>query len=358
MWPPRAVLQEIGLTLRAEGWRAALLVIAAACLVASAVITDEAEIQRVIALDQAMDAAGRDVLIASSASPGANLNGPACLALNDNPAVLAAGGMTEGERLRIAKAPGEFMAATYLTGDTQRVITGTAQGPLLGAGLSVTAANRIGVGNASVIRLGDAAEGVPVTVLDVERRLTSPGAWVFLPGLPQMPVTQCWVELHPWAREAGPDLVAAALADRTSIPQVVTLLSADQFASSPLAQFEQRPTRLLWLAAGAVLGCGIGVLLWFRRAEVALLRTVGSGWPQAVLVYASHQIILVWLGASLGAISGAYVAALAQGDVTAGTLRTALTVSVGAGTAATILVVGMTAVASAGSTAKQIRDRL
>lgn len=359
MWAAAAVARETLASLRAEAYRGLVLVTITAAGSGVVVGLEVAAARDAVTLGRSMTLAGRDAFIAVNVAPGGKVGSAACLALNANPSVVAAGAVQTGRRVRFSKAPGEFLTARYVLGPALRVLTGEPEAPLTGLGASTTTARRLGLAPQMAVRLDGVLGSLPVRVLAVENRTPDPGAWVYLPAAPSMSqADECLVEVTAEARTAAPQLITAALGGAGAAVQVSPVLDTARFQADPLTRYRDRPTRFAWLAAALVLTLVVGGLVWFRRAELALLRTLGTTWPQPVLIYAGHYVALLWLGGLAGTLWGAYVSGVRQGVLTGEMLGLALRTGALTVLAATIGGVLVTAMVGAGSITSQIKDRM
>lgn len=206
------------------------------------------------------------------------------------------------------------------------------------------------------MRLGDARRPVAVTVLNISTRVREPGAWVLEAVPPGGTIAECWVEFTPGAGPTA-DVIAAWLRTSSQPIVVTSLLEDDRLRQSPGAQYLARPTRLAWLAAGAVLGLGYAVVLWFRRAEVALYRTVGMSRPATALVHAGHYAFVLVLGTLAG--SGFGIIAVTRGHtLTAEAAMAAARQAAGVGLTGWVITLTAALALSLGRISAFIRDRL
>lgn len=357
MWRLRDVAAETARGAQAERWRGVLVVLVAAALTALALVFELNARHVAIDAEHRQRAAGRDTFEVSVVGDG-GLSANRCLALGGNDAVIAVGGFRDGTTVPIDKAPGETLNARYVVGDMPALLTGHVSPSLAGVAFAGPTATRLGVTSGDRLALGAGLGRPQVTVLDMAARQPDPGAWIYVADSPVEPLNHCWVEVERWAVAAAPQMLSAWFSSGESAIQVRSVLDADRLRQSPNQTFAARSTRYTWAMAGLLIAGFIGALLWFRRAEIALHRTLGCSLPQVVLIHAGQMLLFAVTGVTVGAVTGLYAAAvvgpgLDPADITP-SMRQATLVMLSA-------VVGVTlaaSLASAGRISAQLRERL
>ena len=101
------------------------------------------------------------------------------------------------------------------------------------------------------------------------------GARLVYSGSPVSRADRCWVETTGPLTQAK--LVALSAWFAADAPVVARpLLDDDQLRIDPVAQFSNRSTKDAWIILGVLIGAMLTLFLLPRRAEIALLMTVGT----------------------------------------------------------------------------------
>lgn len=303
------IAMETASNLAVERWRGIVVAVGSAILVATIVVLELAQIRVAVDLEADMTEGGRYVVVAESDGLGSGIEANRCAALTHNPIVLAAGGFSEGARVVLDKAPGEVFRQRAMVGDMVKLLA-PQMTPVGDLYFAVQAAERLGLATGTVVALGDGAGSATVSVVDMQARVPDPGPWAWTQTTLPSSLDQCWVEFAPFALPIAQEWVAAWLTHDEGSVVTRPLLADDRFRADPIDLFRSRPTRHAWLLVGMTISVLVSLIIWSRRSELALYRTVGASVGQVVIVFASPYVLLVLLGTLAGASAGAYVDAI------------------------------------------------
>jgi hypothetical protein len=213
-----------------------------------------------------------------------------CEAMNGQPGVLAAGSISFPDPITFTSSPGTVYQRAAVTWGGLRVwdpaatlTPGLGRQAFAGPALAAESGLRAGL---SVIPLGEDPISV-IGVLDVDRRNATLSRWLLVPAPPAGPVTECWVEFERGAFAAGAAALAAQLTTGDAEAVTRSYLRSDEFRRDPAAEFDRRPQRYGWVAAGGLMAGMIALTTWFRRAELGLYMAVGT--PRSTLM-----VLLAW----------------------------------------------------------------
>lgn len=357
--PGRVVWDEGLAHLRCEGWRGVILVLVGAALVAATVALDLAQRRDAVAAEHQLTRAGMYVYVARPATEGTRLDAARCQALGANPAVIATGGFQSArdEPLVLAKAPGWRGTLRAVTGSMPQLLTGDPEARVNGVGVLSSQAPGLGLVAGSNVVLGP-GRTAKVTVLDVSERLPDPGSWLLHTMPSQGDLSECWAEFRPSAAQEAPTLMNTWLRTGPGDVTVSPLLAPDKLRTSPLVLFENRSSRYGILAAGVVLGVLHAFVLWFRRAEMALYRTLGIARTTTAGIYSLTTGGLTWLGSIMGVLYGAVIGSAPGPPATPAEVIAALLDGVVICLLATLLFNAVALALASGPISDFIRDRL
>ena len=143
--------------------------------------------------------------------------------------------------------------------------------------------------------------------------------------------------------------------ERTVI--VTRFLAEDPLRTDPVTVFAARSTRYAWAASGVIVGVVVWLIIWFRRSEMALYRTVGSSRGQTTLIFVLPYMALMVVGTLGGLLLGIYIHGLGTEptatSLVAASRQSFLTLSLGI-----LIALGGTLLTLGGSIAGHIRNRL
>lgn len=358
MWPASSTRREVLANLLAERWRGLIAVVLVAAAVALVTYVELTQVERAVSAQRQLTAAGADVFRATPATEGSSIEAARCAALNTNPAVFAAGGFAEdSEHVWLEKAPGERLNLRTMVGELTTVLTGSLEAVDTTLVIPATEATRLGVVDGSMLAFTDGRVHT-VTVLHLETRFPDPGAWVAVRGAPHGEVTECLVQFRRGATANAQDAIRTWLTTGSGDLIVQPHLAEDELRTSPLAAFQSRPTRFAWTAGGIAVGLVVTIIVWFRRPELALYRSLGAPVSTVTLIYAGQYLSLLLVGVLSGAMIGTYFAILETPLTFLTVLGTAARQGVLVFLAASVVLVLATVAISAGKVSTYIRERL
>ena len=364
MWRLSVVIKEIGANLIAERWRAVVIAVITAAATTSVVATELDQVRRAVAADAELKSAGRYVYVAWTEGADTPVNPTRCLALRHNQAVLAAGGYTHGGPVSVAKAPGELFGARMMVGDMPALLAPHNPPSPGQVYISQTAAARVGLADGRTVLLGGGLGNARVSVVDMSARVPDPGPWVWIPAAPGEKLDECWVEVVPAADQVAQPAITAWLSQGERTVIVTRFLAEDPLRTDPVTVFAARSTRYAWAASGVIVGVVVWLIIWFRRSEMALYRTVGSSRGQTTLIFVLPYMALMVVGTLGGLLLGIYIHGLgaeptatslvaARTSLVAASRQSFLALSIGI-----LIALGGTLLTLGGSIAGHIRNRL
>lgn len=299
MWSPIVVVREVWLTLVANGWRTLLVLVAATGLIYVVATTESLQAQDALDTDAAQIASGKytyrvTAVPRDDADTTAGLAAARCASLAYRNHVVAVGGFTMGDSVTIARAPGLRSELVTVVGRMTALWDPSLQNsperstPLW---VSETVARQIGLVPGSALVVGNRTFN-GLELFNPEARFPQASAWIAEAIPPHGRVSECWVEFSPGTDESGPNALRAWFADGSQGVAVTPVLVGSEFSRTPAADFMQRPNRYAWLPAGIALGLVLSVAGWFKRAEIALYRTLGSGRLQTSALFTAQGGII------------------------------------------------------------------
>jgi hypothetical protein len=306
-WRPDALLREAGSNLSARRGRYSVLAVLVAVLVGGLVWADMSAARAAIEGKRELLAAGGTVVIAAREQGG--LDAARCVELGSQGHVVAAGGLARGETVYFDHAPGTPFQSLLVTGDLVTVLDpGTRTPTAPGLVVPAAAAEELGVVAGSWLSLAGTPHRV-VALVRPDPRAESVSRSILLAAPPTGQVDQCWVEFADGQYEAGAEALAAWFAadGLTLTPLIGRNVATRDYA----ADWSGRPLRHGWVAAGVLIGALAGLLVWRRRAEMALYVLLGSS---RVVVATLQTVELWWIlvaGGLLGTLWGTAIASVA-----------------------------------------------
>jgi hypothetical protein len=355
-WRLASLLREALLNLRANGARTAFVLLAAVAVPGALAFLELRQADDLRSFERSLMAAGGYVAVASGQG---GLPASRCAALNGQPGVVAAGGVRAHGQATFAAQPGVLFQSASVTAATLRAWApdfrpATSDGDVLVLGRS--AADELGVRTG--LTLAEAGQA-PATVEVADTALRNPqaGRWV----LDVVPATgrvdECWVEFEPAAYNAGMDALAAELTDGSTEAVVRPYLRQGEFARNPAQELHDRPQRLGWVVAAALL-TGIFVLAaWFRRGELGLYMALGTPRRALVLAFAAEAWLLCATGWALAMLWAAALARVAGYELTASSVALAAWTSASCALLTMAIVPLVSPLVARGSLAALLKDR-
>ena len=365
MWKPSIVAREIWLNLVGDRWRALLVLFVIAGLSSYVSVT---ELKVGIETLETADALRRGGMYAyiveapptsvSSLSDN-GLGAARCVALENLDHVVAAGGYSLGDSVRLDRAPGMLFERAATVGriaqlwDAELQDRGTGGATIL---VPKSAAADFGIVEGQALRV-DSQTFSQVGLFDPGARFPEAAVWLGESVGPEGRVEKCAVELFPNTARPGAAGVRAWFADTDAPVSVSPMFVADEFTRDPAREFETRSNRYAWVAVGFALGLAFAVVAWFKRGDIALYKALGSGRAQTASLFVAQGTILLSAGWAL-AISASVVAIqLSTGGLTPGILPVAIRSSALAMLTSAVLQAVVFTLVAFGPTAQQIKER-
>ncbi|MCP3854188.1 MAG: hypothetical protein GY698_05555 [Actinomycetia bacterium] len=313
-WTPKDLLVEAWRSCRHGGARTSFLVTIAAVGTLVAVATTLTSSQTAIRFHQELIDRGIGVAVIS-ASQG--IPSEVCDNLGQISTVALSGAVVSSapERvgpsmrsIRTNRVSGD-LPAIWQTGQPQPFT----QAPSVGEGVT----NELGLVEGSILLI----DGQPTEIhpANLSYRQPTAGRVILLPAFENGQVDECWLEFSGPVRTTELELLDAIARPLTgySIDDlgVRPLIRPDETTRDPLAEYVERPSRLLWAFITIVLACVLLLTSWSRRREIALYWVLGTTRPAIFLLGLTTSFITTSLGTACG-WSLAMAWALQQGPIT------------------------------------------
>lgn len=357
----KVVLSEGVANIGAERWRGVVLIVIGAVILTSLVALEIGQRREAVEAEHRLTKAGQYVYIARAAVQDTSLDAKRCVALGANPAVVASGGFVAGgdKATILAKAPGWRLSLRAVTGAMPQLMTGDGPGePVRGVAALSSQAEALGLVSGSRVVL-DASDGaIALSLLEVTDRIPDPGAWLIHAVAPQGGLDQCWAEFQPGSAGVAASVMRTWLSTGPGDVVVTPLLPPDQLRIAPITRYETRASRYAGPAAGAVLGAVHSLVLWFRRSEVALYRSVGLRRTSTAAIYAMVGSTLIAVSTVIGLLFGAAATGVTGPPISFPEFQRASLTALVAALMATLLMNAAVLAISSGSISDYIRDRL
>lgn len=298
----------------------ATLVAFVALVTAAGTWSDTTTAIDIVVAEQAHLDAGGDVLVAQRGD-STPISAAACARLAEIDGVRDSGAVTVGVLATgVAGLPEIQQSVVRITegilgvlGNRQGVPDARAQG-LVSAVVPPTVAAQRGLRPGSMVQLtGGDVEGAEIptrpvrvdAIVDTSVLGEAFGSSVFLVQPPVGDASTCYVRVDAHARESLVGVVAAQLGDSaTSMVQVSERLPTGAAAADPRAQWRERPTRWVGLAAGLIVAVTWSVVAWMRRGRAALAATIGVRYTEGVLIRWAEGATVVTVGCLWGVLLG------------------------------------------------------
>ena len=246
------------------------------------------------------DKAGLSVVIVSSES---GLSAATCDAFNARSDVRSAGGFRDAGIDYLGTSPSiRFPTAEFTSGllpiwdPSSSISTSRSTGIVLGRAL----ADDTGATTGTLLepaRLGLVQVG---KILATTNRNELQAGWLLMATAPVGMIDECWIEWESGQEGPGRALATAAFAGAMGEISVHSLVALGDHARSLADEFSQRPGKALLPIAGLLAAVVLCLLTWFRRAELALYRAVGTSRRELWLLCYMDTTILLLVGGFLG----------------------------------------------------------
>lgn len=357
----RVLLSEVRAQWCAERWRAVLLCLVAGVLAAVAALADLNQLQRSLHAQRTLLTAGQHVFIATPATAGTPLDAGPCLALAQHPGVKSAGGFVSDQAVTLVKSPGGHLTLRGYVGSMPQILTAKqhpdyTDGPGQAA-MPSTVATHVGVAAGELVQLMDEPALVRVQDLDIDDRVPDPGTWLLYRTAPHGPLAECWAEFDPSTAEWAKSIMQTRLTPRGGEVLIRPVLPEDSLRTSPAATYQDRPTRYLGAMAGGTAAVTMLLVTWFRRAEIALYRSIGLPVLPTALIYAIPLVLLLLVAIIAGSLTATTLHGLPN-LLTWDHVRVVLTQALQMACVGTVIVTLTTTIITTGSISNYIRDRI
>ncbi len=361
MWTIRVVAREILFNLWADGWRAMLVALVGAGLLFTVAIGEFHAGVSALQTRDALVEGGKYVFVVESPPASTDvsqmLDASRCLALEFRPHVLLAGGFDLGDPIVLARAPNVPLELARTVGSIGELwdvgYQPTGNTPVLvGAGVAEMLSVEQGVA------LG--AEGQPISVTGVFHpipRFPSANAWLGVSMDPSNQISECWIEFHPGAASAGSETLRAWFESAGLHVSVRPLLVGDEYTRDPARDFAARSNRQSWIAIGSVLGLLLAVVAWFKRADIALYKSLGFGKLLVGCMYSIQGSIVLVAAAVVAGPMTVMWAVLSYGEIPIAAAMLALRIGALACLVGAALQSAIFVLTAAGATSTQLKER-
>ena len=305
-WRVRSLILE-GLAGLVHPWRRATLLAAIIGIAFVGVgLAAVSNIDNALDQQEARRAAGANVIVfrggqaEQELGDSGQISTHACVGLSASPLVLFSGGLESRSLVSFDGLTGYQHQSVAVRGDVLRIWT---DGPIrhnsgLVIGRSLSDQMGLGAGDQPFL------EGSPLRVgevFDPSQRYPSASGWIIVDSPSLATVDECWVEFSRFPTATAVNSMALALGSNTSLA-VQRLLPAQDQLSSPLAVYNNRPTRWAWAIVGLFAAGVLAVDHWFRRGDLALYRALGSNTLDLVIITGTEAIAILGVAALAAAV--------------------------------------------------------
>jgi hypothetical protein len=292
------------------------LSMAVALLVGGAITADLAVINGIVANERAFLDAGGDLLRASVRDWGA-IDAARCAAVEHVDGVSAASAMS-ARQVRLAGRPDHAQTVLQASAGLETIVGA----PLLGEGQAIASqvvAERWEWRAGTLIALlpdavlgaqtGGASWTPPEGVLtlaatpDTSRLGDQASTAIIVAGAAVGDADECIVQAEPQALDSIEAALPAMLGEGAiGTVDVQRQVFTGAFGPDPAGEFAARPTRMVGIAAGIIVGVLLAFITWTRRQRAALYATLGMTYTSGVILRASEAIYPALLGIAWGAL--------------------------------------------------------
>ena len=268
MWTSRSLAGEIARNLR--GVHVAVGAVLAAILLWSGQFEAASVGQGVTELDRWLDRGG----MVFSVEREGGIPGDECIGGSGGGSVLAAGGASvvggDPETVTFDRSPGVAYSVIAMTRGAVEIVGGSGP-PTPGWIVGQTALDELGVTPGMELGSGADTAEVAAAIGAEERQLGYDRDLIRLVPAGNQAFVICWVELDPSAFGSGAEVIAGFLPYDDA---VIRPFLRTEPGEHPVARYQARPSRLVWVAAGLAVGLFWGLWYWIRRRELALYRSL------------------------------------------------------------------------------------
>ena len=356
-WRLGSLTREAVANLAANRLRTLALVVVVASCLGSLAFLEVRQASDLLAFEASYRTAGGYVAVVRE---NGGISAATCNSLNGSTGVIAAGAVSMTGQATFASAPGVLFQSAQVTWPAVRVwAPGTRfvppATPYVLAGPAL--ASELGVRAGLFLQPRGDPPALLAAVLDSGARDPQTGRWLIEVVPPTGSAQECWVEFTPQTFEAGVSSVAARFTTGDHVPTVQRYTQRDQFSRSPAQELASRPQRFGWIAVAGLVAALFGLVAWFRRADLGLYLALGTTRSQLTLMLAVECGCLVAAGWLVGDAWAFAIHRLADGGLTGGSLRMALTTSGSAALAAFVAAPLLGSGLVRGSIASLLKDR-
>lgn len=301
-----------------EGWRnlalqplrSLLMLVAAAALLGGPMVVEALWLTRSLDLEERFERAGGYTAHTTFEQP---ILSERCRGINDLPYVQGAAGVADMGAARIDRQPQSRFSVFAVTAGALSVLAPegdrASDERLSGDGvvaLGPQAADELGVAEGDYLRI----DGMTVEVAAILRsevlRVPRLERAILRPLMGEDRVDECFVALAPAAFDQGLVVTNALVPDPDSTERFGPFTSRGT-AQPPSDELLARGHRWAWGGAGLALGLLLGIELWARRSEIALIRSIGATARSTVALYMVERLFVLWFGLVVGFAAGLLV---------------------------------------------------
>lgn len=354
MWRPAVSLDEALRNLWSRRWATVAAVAVVAAMLFTIGAAEANEVNAVLLESRQRLAEGGNVYVVEPSDPEAGevVDTGRCDQLARLPQIVASGGLSKGETIAFAEAPGNPFQTFGGSGGIIEVLSprtsitpSDPSAPALWVGPEV--ASQLGLDDGSAVVVGD-GDTVTLRFFDAGNRYPVGSTMVVdLDGRPR--TDACWFEVEPGGDKDR--AVAAAEIAYFGLDEPVRVRPL--LEDDPPRPYGERTTRLLWVP-GLLFVFMVGAFLArTSRSEMAIYKSLGFGPTGAALIAATEYVLTVSLALVL---AGATIILILDNRVERVALANGLYMVAAAGLGVAAGLVLYLAMAR-GSTADQLKER-
>lgn len=346
-------MREAARNFLARGISGAIWIGFAALILGTVCLAELAALDRIKRFEAERVAQGAYVRVVTSED---GLAAARCDSIRANPAVIGAGGLSEGEILTLRSAPGLlFQSGTVTPGGLEVLGVGhpevlAHQGWVLGQ----AAADEIRAGRGWTIDGGQVREPV-IAVISFAARDPAINRWMLDVRAPVGQVDECWVEFDRSGASVGADFLAAWFDGELEL-EIRPVLADDTLARNPDMEFGTRTEQHAWVLAAAALALAVAAVMLSRRREIALYRALGLPRSLALVLFGAECLLMIGTAWVLGTLLAIALLPLSGGALTPHEVVLGAGSSASAALLASLTLPAAIAIAARSSIADAIKD--
>lgn len=309
-WQPRSLLAEVKANLNVRPFRAAAFFIVAAGICLLPALAELSSASNATRAMRQLTSEGYSTIKITQPEPDQTFPARGCVSFDGQQGVVAAGAIGPPTTVQTSSDPGNTFVEAPAYGDVTRVLSSQPD-PITRPGVIISneLAGELGVTVGSYLNLNSFVTPV-ASVADLSKKDSLLGRVALNPQTASLStqIQACYIQFRTAVLGQGAAAVQAVYAAYPTL-QYSYLIPHGSTTNNPSAQWHNRQSRYIWVAAGATLAITAIFLLTRRRHELAVYQITGSLRTQTALLALAETQIVTW-AAAIAAI--AWVAVVAR----------------------------------------------